>query len=67
MSPAPQSEDHRHHGSGKVGGKAALIEFGHLDILVNNAAEQHPQDSITKISLNNWNGRSGPISFHFSF
>jgi NAD(P)-dependent dehydrogenase (short-subunit alcohol dehydrogenase family) len=27
-----------------------LREFGHLDILVNNAAEQHPQDSITKIS-----------------
>jgi NAD(P)-dependent dehydrogenase (short-subunit alcohol dehydrogenase family) len=25
-------------------------EFGHLDILVNNAAEQHPQDSIEKIS-----------------
>lgn len=27
-----------------------LREFGHIDILVNNAAEQHPQDSITKIS-----------------
>ncbi len=27
-----------------------LHEFGHLDILVNNAAEQHPQDSITEIS-----------------
>jgi NAD(P)-dependent dehydrogenase (short-subunit alcohol dehydrogenase family) len=27
-----------------------LREFGHLDILVNNAAEQHPQDSIRKIS-----------------
>ena len=27
-----------------------LQEYGHLDILVNNAAEQHPQDSITKIS-----------------
>ncbi len=25
-------------------------EFGHLDILVNNAAEQHPQESIAKIS-----------------
>lgn len=25
-------------------------EFGHLDILVNNAAEQHPQESIEKIS-----------------
>jgi NAD(P)-dependent dehydrogenase (short-subunit alcohol dehydrogenase family) len=25
-------------------------QFGRLDILVNNAAEQHPQDSITKIS-----------------
>ena len=28
----------------------ALAEFGHLDILINNAAEQHPQDCITKIS-----------------
>lgn len=28
----------------------AVQEFGHLDILVNNAAEQHPQDSITDIS-----------------
>jgi NAD(P)-dependent dehydrogenase (short-subunit alcohol dehydrogenase family) len=27
-----------------------LHEFGRLDILVNNAAEQHPQDSILKIS-----------------
>ena len=27
-----------------------LDEFGHLDILVNNAAEQHPQDCITTIS-----------------
>lgn len=27
-----------------------LREFGRLDILVNNAAEQHPQDSITKIT-----------------
>jgi len=25
-------------------------EFGHLDILVNNAAEQHPQESIEEIS-----------------
>jgi NAD(P)-dependent dehydrogenase (short-subunit alcohol dehydrogenase family) len=28
----------------------AFDEFGQLDILVNNAAEQHPQDCITKIS-----------------
>ena len=27
-----------------------LKEFGQLDILVNNAAEQHPQDSIEKIT-----------------
>jgi NAD(P)-dependent dehydrogenase (short-subunit alcohol dehydrogenase family) len=27
-----------------------LREFGHIDILVNNAAEQHPQDSIDKIT-----------------
>jgi NAD(P)-dependent dehydrogenase (short-subunit alcohol dehydrogenase family) len=27
-----------------------VTEFGRLDILVNNAAEQHPQDSIEKIS-----------------
>jgi NAD(P)-dependent dehydrogenase (short-subunit alcohol dehydrogenase family) len=44
--------------AGDVGTKAfchASVEktlevFGHLDILVNNAAEQHPQDCITKIS-----------------
>jgi NAD(P)-dependent dehydrogenase (short-subunit alcohol dehydrogenase family) len=28
----------------------AVKEFGRLDILVNNAAEQHPQESIEKIS-----------------
>jgi len=28
----------------------AVNEFGRLDILVNNAAEQHPQDSIEQIS-----------------
>lgn len=28
----------------------AVKEFGRLDILVNNAAEQHPQDSIEQIS-----------------
>ncbi|MGC3976693.1 MAG: SDR family oxidoreductase [Nitrospira sp.] len=27
-----------------------LREFGHLDIVINNAAEQHPQDSILKIT-----------------
>ena len=27
-----------------------LAEFGHLDIVVNNAAEQHPQPDITSIS-----------------
>jgi len=27
-----------------------IKEFGHLDILVNNAAEQHPQESIDQIS-----------------
>jgi NAD(P)-dependent dehydrogenase (short-subunit alcohol dehydrogenase family) len=30
--------------------KRTLAEFGRLDILVNNAAEQRPQDCITKIS-----------------
>lgn len=30
--------------------QAVTNEFGQLDILVNNAAEQHPQDDITKIS-----------------
>jgi NAD(P)-dependent dehydrogenase (short-subunit alcohol dehydrogenase family) len=30
--------------------KQAINEFGRLDILVNNAAEQHPQDSIEKIT-----------------
>ncbi|WP_374444420.1 SDR family oxidoreductase [Stella sp.] len=28
---------------------AVLARFGRLDILVNNAAEQHPQDDLTKI------------------
>ena len=28
----------------------AVRELGHLEILVNNAAEQHPQEEITKIS-----------------
>lgn len=28
----------------------AVQELGHLDVLVNNAAEQHPQDSIEKIT-----------------
>jgi NAD(P)-dependent dehydrogenase (short-subunit alcohol dehydrogenase family) len=30
--------------------KHAVNEFGQLDILVNNASEQHPQDSIEKIT-----------------
>ncbi len=30
--------------------KQTLSEFGRLDIVVNNAAEQHPQESIEKIS-----------------
>jgi NAD(P)-dependent dehydrogenase (short-subunit alcohol dehydrogenase family) len=30
--------------------KETVDEFGKIDILVNNAAEQHPQDSIEKIS-----------------
>lgn len=30
--------------------KSVISFFGRLDILVNNAAEQHPQDSIEKIS-----------------
>jgi NAD(P)-dependent dehydrogenase (short-subunit alcohol dehydrogenase family) len=119
MTPQPKSEDRKHHGAGKLQGKAAIItggdsgigravaiafaregadvtivyldehqdaeetkrlvekegrrclavsgdvgtvdccrdsvsktlqEFGHVDIVVNNAAEQHPQDSIAKIT-----------------
>jgi len=30
--------------------RQTIDEFGHLDVLVNNAAEQHPQDSIEQIS-----------------
>lgn len=30
--------------------RQTLEAFGHLDVLVNNAAEQHPQDSLEKIS-----------------
>jgi NAD(P)-dependent dehydrogenase (short-subunit alcohol dehydrogenase family) len=119
MAPRPKSEDRKHHGAGKLQGKAAIItggdsgigravaiafareganiaivyldehkdaeeakrlvqkegarcltisgdvgtvtlcrdsvertlrEFGRLDILINNAAEQHPQESIDKIT-----------------
>jgi NAD(P)-dependent dehydrogenase (short-subunit alcohol dehydrogenase family) len=120
MTPRPKSDDKRHHGTGKLDGKVALItggdsgigravaiafaregakvvvsyldehkdaeetkrlvekeeggtcllipgdvgreghcrelvaravqEFGGLDVLINNAAEQHPQESIEKIS-----------------
>lgn len=32
--------------------KQTLSEFGQIDIVVNNAGEQHPQDSIEKISAN---------------
>lgn len=32
--------------------KETLAEFGRIDILVNNAAEQHPQKSIEKITAN---------------
>ena len=28
MSPVPKSEDHKHHGSGKLSGKAAIIMGG---------------------------------------
>lgn len=28
----------------------AMVEFGHLDIIVNNAAEQHPQNKLQDIS-----------------
>ncbi|MDZ5711867.1 SDR family oxidoreductase [Jeotgalibacillus haloalkalitolerans] len=34
----------------KLAVSSTVKEFGGLDILVNNAAEQHPQDSIEKIS-----------------
>ncbi|HSH17810.1 MAG TPA: SDR family oxidoreductase [Candidatus Saccharimonadales bacterium] len=30
--------------------ESTITKFGHLDVLVNNAAEQHPQDSLTDIS-----------------
>ena len=35
-----------------------VAALGQLDILVNNAAEQHPQDSIAKISAEQLNARS---------
>jgi len=41
-----------------------LREFGHLDILVNNAAEQHPQDSITSFRPNSWNEPFARTSSH---
>jgi len=36
----------------------AVDEFGKLDILVNNAAEQHPQEKISRTSAPNWNAPS---------
>jgi NAD(P)-dependent dehydrogenase (short-subunit alcohol dehydrogenase family) len=43
-----------------------IREFGKLDILVNNAAEQHPQESSKILAQNNWNGPSVLIFFHSS-
>jgi NAD(P)-dependent dehydrogenase (short-subunit alcohol dehydrogenase family) len=34
--------------------KRTLDEFGKIDILVNNAAEQHPQDKLEDISTEQW-------------
>jgi NAD(P)-dependent dehydrogenase (short-subunit alcohol dehydrogenase family) len=54
-----EKEDRRCHAiAGDVGEEdfcreaveATLKEFGHLEILVNNAAEQHPQESIENIT-----------------
>ena len=39
-------------------------EFGKLDILVNNAAEQHPQDSIERITEKQLNGHFGQTFSH---
>ena len=36
--------------------------FGKLDMLVNNAAEQHPQDDIGEITPSSLSARSAPTS-----
>jgi len=50
MKPRPKAEDEKHHGSGKLEGKVAIITGGDSGVGVNNAAEQHRQDSIENIS-----------------
>jgi NAD(P)-dependent dehydrogenase (short-subunit alcohol dehydrogenase family) len=37
-------------------------ELGRLDVLVNNAAEQHTTQSITRSAPSSWNGPSAPTS-----
>jgi NAD(P)-dependent dehydrogenase (short-subunit alcohol dehydrogenase family) len=44
-----------------------LSEFGRIDILVNNAAEQHPQDSIEKISARQLEGTFRTNVFAYFF
>ena len=41
-----------------------IKEFGKIDIVVNNAAEQHPQESIEKSLRNNSNEHFVPIFFN---
>lgn len=42
-----------------------IKEFGKLDILVNNAAEQHVQTSLEHIRLNKWKKHSERTSILF--
>lgn len=47
--------------------RQAMEEFGHIDILVNNAAEQHVQESLTDITQEQLEGtfRTNIFSFFF--
>src|SRR5205823_5608299 len=51
MKSRPRADNKTHRGNGKLREKVAVITGGdsRIDLLVNNAAEQHPQESIEKI------------------
>jgi NAD(P)-dependent dehydrogenase (short-subunit alcohol dehydrogenase family) len=44
--------------------KKTVRELGALDILVNNAAEQHPKTRSRRFPGNSWNGHFAPTFLH---